>query len=67
MYVSVYLQFNKKQSDAFTLLVNGEYEGGTDPEFETESIKLVNGDLTDLILMNLTIDEIVEKVYEHLG
>lgn len=67
MHVSVYLQFNKKQSDEFTLLVDGEYEGGVEPEFEMESVKIVKGDLHDLILMGLTIEEINDKVFEHLG
>jgi hypothetical protein len=75
MHVSVYLKFNKNQSDSFTLLVEGEYyegtkdtylEKGDDPEFEMESIKLIHGDLQDLLLMNLTIEAIEEKVFEEL-
>lgn len=75
MHVSVYLKFNKDQSDSFTLLVEGEYyegtrdtylEKGDDPEFEMKNLKLIHGNLQDLLLMNLTIDAIIEKVYEKL-
>jgi len=74
--VSVELMFNKGCEDSFTLLVEGEYNEGTPdtyheqgdaPEFEMQKVELIDGDLMDLLLMNLTIDAIVEKVYEQLG
>jgi len=74
--ISVELIFNKGSEDSFTLLVEGEYYAGTSdtymeqgdsPEFEMQKVELIDGDLMDLLLMNLTIDTIVEKVFDQLG
>jgi len=74
--VSVELNYNAGQKDSFTILVEGEYYEGTmdtyydkgdEPEFELHKLELIDGDLADLLLMNLTIDAIVNKVYERLG
>ena len=74
--VSVELTYNAGQKDSFTLLVEGEYYAGTmdtyydkgdDPEFNLQKVELIDGDLIDLLTMNLTLDAIVNKVYDRLG
>jgi len=74
--ISVELIFNKGSENSFKLLVEGEYYAGTSdtymeqgdsPEFEMQKVELIDGDLMDLLLMNLTIDTIVEKVFDQLG
>jgi hypothetical protein len=73
---SAMLIYNKGTDNEFILLITGEYYAGTpdtymeqgdEAEFLLEKVELFKGDLYDLIAEELTVSDIMDKVYEQLG
>lgn len=74
--VSVELTFSENFTEPVTILVEGTYYAGTpdsyfeqgdSPELEIEKLELIKGDLHSVILMNLNLEKITDKVFETLG
>jgi hypothetical protein len=73
---SVELTYNKGFENEFRLSITGEYykgtpdtymEQGDSPEFLLEKVELSKGDLYDLIAEELSLESILDKVYDELG
>ena len=72
---SAMLTYNKGTDNEFILSITGEYYSGTpdtymeqgdEAEFLLEKVELFKGDLYDLIAEELTVQDIMDKVYDQL-